>query len=124
MYTWSVSILNLMYTCWEGCFSSILFCQGVEHDVTLRYTVQPKPYICTFTPAQLTDEEMAANSVKHAKIGAVFANQMAKLPVSDAKVLFEVEMCLVPPGCLKPLKPKLWLMGSCRLESGKHYLLM
>ena len=68
-----------------------------------------------FVADKLSDAEIASPSLKRASFGAAYANHWGKIPTppsSDCGVLWEVEPKLDPPAEIKPIRPKLWLLGG------------
>lgn len=93
-----------------------------------RFTVQPQGHILTFQPNTLAADR-APTQLQHAEIGAgidlVKANQLFFPSADDgmARVLWEVEICVNPPAQVKPIKPKVWLLGNMEMKKEKAYLL-
>ena len=94
-------------------------------DAFMRYTVEPKAgEHLMYRPNALTDAQMAEKTLKRGVLGAAYVTRFDKLhAMSSVKVLWDVEPKLEPPAHMKPLKPKLWMMGSITLEKGFFYQL-
>ena len=73
-----------------------------------------------FNPDSLADAEMASCTLKRASAGALFENPSA-LDNSMAEVVWEVILSCDPPACVKPSKPKYWLMGKVSMQKDMIY---
>ena len=90
----------------------------------MRYTLAPgTTEIVAFMPARLPDSQISGSTAKHACLGAMLLGNFGSLPTTSAAVLWDVNLSLEPPASVKPLKPKLWLMGRLQLLAGVYYLL-
>ena len=61
--------------------------------------------------------------IKRGVFGALFRDQTKALPTAAAAVVWEVQKSLNPPAMLKAYKPKLWLLGSLKMDATKVYVL-
>lgn len=99
---------------------------GTMVEAFMRCKVQPnlRGGKIHFAPTALTDAQMAEGSLKRAASGACFLGRMSKLNgLTHAKVLWDVQMQIEPPACLKALKPKLHLVSRVKLEKDFFYKL-
>ena len=93
-------------------------------EVLMRYNVIPDLYKgCAYVPKELTAEELAAQYVKRAAVGAIFNGHMDKLPTKNAHTLWEVKKSLAPPAEVRPMKPELWLKNHVELKANIYYKL-
>ena len=73
-----------------------------------------------FAPDRLPDETLAGTTLKRAMASALFTDFKA-LGSDVAKILWEVAVSHDPPACIKPLKPKLWLVNKLEMEVDTLY---
>ena len=98
-----------------------LTCQGNSVELFCRTTMGTVENTIGFIPDNLSDANLAEVAKKRASIGAVFNGHWNKLPTGNAGILWEVDVDLNPPAKMKPLKPKLWLLGKQTLKVGLIY---
>ena len=120
-----MSFMNKLCLCCCMWSYVVLCCaQGVEKEAFVRYNLAPDPMkMVSFTPVRLTDSQIAETTSKRASLGAMLLGHFGSLPTTSAAVLWDVELSLEPPARVKPLKPKLWLMGRLQMQAGVYYLL-
>ena len=95
--------------------------EGREQQAFYRFGVAQENQGAALYPRMLTDDEMAADMVKSGALGAVWAGKYNNMPSAYTKVLWDVEFKRTPPAALRPVKPKMWLMCSTRLEKDFYY---
>lgn len=99
--------------------------QGIAKEVFSRYTITQGTSTAKFFPARLTDAVAAEQVQKRGVAGAVFINRFQEFSRAPAlKLLWEVELAAGPPALLKPLKPKVWLLGVAHMMPGCWYQLL
>lgn len=76
-----------------------------------------------FVPNTLPEAMMAETNIKRASLGAVFLSKMDQLPTVASQIVWEVVLALEPPAKVRPVKPKMYLMGQLDLMPGNFYLL-
>jgi hypothetical protein len=102
----------------------IFFCQAEEKEVFCRNAVQPDQNAAIgFVPNALPEAVAAETNIKRASMGAVFLNKMDQLPTVASQIVWEVALALEPPAKVRPVKPKMYLMGKLDLMPGIYYLL-
>ena len=100
---------------------------GTLVEAFMRCKVQPnlRGGKIHFAPTALSDSQMAEGSLKRAASGASFLGRMSKLNgLTHAKILWDVQMQVEPPACIKALKPKLHLVSRVKLEKNFYYKLV
>ena len=73
-----------------------------------------------FAPDRLSDDTLAGTTLKRAMAGALFTDFKA-LGSDVAKIVWEIAVSHDPPACIKPLKPKLWLINKVQMELDSIY---
>ena len=98
--------------------------KGKERELFCRVDMTDASKTIGFVADKLSDAEIASPSLKRASFGAAYANHWGKIPTpptSPCGVLWEVEPKLDPPAEIKPIKPKLWLLGKTELAADTLY---
>ena len=54
--------------------------------------------------------------LKRAVAGALYRDNYSKLRSETTDVVWEIQKCLNPPACLKAFKPKVYMLGTLRME--------
>ena len=91
--------------------------------MNFRFELGLKEKVQCITPKPLSDADIAGVTVKRAQLGAIFMDNMSKLPTVAGKIYWEVEVAPTPPAHLKATKPKFWINGNAKLEKGFYYKL-
>jgi len=90
-----------------------------------RFTVAPSSHVHIFKPDELHVDKLKDGghmALKHGELGAVLVeNQGLRSQAGLCGVVWEVEVDRSPPCMIKPLKPKLWLLGAAQVEPGLVY---
>ena len=94
-----------------------------DADVLFRFTLLVQQPTTGFVPKELGDEQLRAEFIKRAAIGACFIGKFDKLPSENAELTWEIQKDLVPPAAFKPTKPKMWFANRMKLEKSYYYLL-
>jgi hypothetical protein len=92
-------------------------------EMRLRYNLALTEKTTAFVPKALSDHDVALVEQKHAQLGALFVDRLGKLPRSKCGILWDVEYSPAPTSTIRPIKPKLWLVGKATLQPGVTYIL-
>ena len=106
-------IANMRLTVKERCslFARIQSASWVRGGVILVYK-----------PTPLTDQQLAEPNLKRSVAGAALMGHLDKLPKSHLQVKWEVTTTGAAPDIsMKPIRPKLWIMGKITMEADYFY---
>jgi hypothetical protein len=101
-----------------------VYCK-VQKEAAHRYDLEPHATVNVFVPRMLSTEVAdTPYKIPATQFGAMYKQSglsYEKLPKSAGKVCWEVEVKTEVPKMVKPLKPKLWFMGTATLHPGLAY---
>jgi hypothetical protein len=103
-------------------FHQLASLQHEGKDVLFRYQVNMFEQV-VFCPNKLSDAQLQGQLLKRACFGAAFLDKFTKLPVTDARVTWEISLTKEPPARFQPMKPKVWLTGPVSLQADAFYRL-
>ena len=83
--------------------------------------MQAKAHAVAFIGDRLDDVTLAQPVLKRAVAGALYRDNYSKLRSETTDVVWEIQKCLNPPACLKAFKPKVYMLGTLRMEAGMLY---
>lgn len=101
--------------------------QGTNREPFCRYTVKKLETHAKFVPTALSDAALAETTQKRAALAACYHGKFDRLVGNNAaciRTVWEVAIGNESPPQLRPVKPKVWLLGQLTLEKDRYYKLL
>jgi hypothetical protein len=105
----------------QFCKAEPLVDRSGKNLVFCRHALKPTLKTAVYKPTPLTDQQLAEPNLKRAVAGAAFLGHFDKLPKSHLQVKWEVTTTPAPNISMKPIRPKLWIMGKITMEADYFY---